>query len=59
MNRYRNIRTGAEIEIPSELISPDWELIDGSEEEPGEEPEEPGEEPEEEENNGRGVRKRK
>lgn len=52
MNRYRNIRTGAEIEIPSELISPDWEFIDGSEEEPGEEPEE-------EENNGRGVRKRK
>lgn len=44
MNRYRNIRTGAEIEIPSELISPDWELIDGTEEE---------------ENNGRGVRKRK
>lgn len=56
MNRYRNIRTGAEIEIPSELISPDWELVEGSEEEPGEEPEE---EPEEEENNGRGVRKRK
>lgn len=53
MNRYRNIRTGAEIEIPSELISPDWELIDGIEEEA------PEEEPEEEENNGRGVRKRK
>ncbi|MBQ8123427.1 MAG: hypothetical protein IJ170_08995 [Ruminococcus sp.] len=53
MNRYRNIRTGAEIEIPSELISPDWELIDGAEEEA------PEEEPEEEENNGRGVRKRK
>lgn len=53
MNRYRNIRTGAEIEIPSELIAPDWELIDGTEEEA------PEEEPEEEENNGRGVRKRK
>ena len=53
MNRYRNIRTGAEIEIPSELISPDWELIDGTEEGA------PEEEPEEEENNGRGVRKRK
>jgi len=53
MHRYRNIRTGAEIEIPSELISPDWELIDGTEEEA------PEEEPEEEENNGRGVRKRK
>lgn len=57
MNRYRNIRTGAEIEIPSELISPDWELIDGTEKEAPEEA--PEEEPEEEENNGRGVRKRK
>ncbi len=49
MNRYRNIRTGAEIEIPSELISPDWEPVDNTEEE----------KPEEEKNNGRGVRKRK
>ena len=56
MNRYRNIRTGAEIEIPSELISPDWELVDGTEEEPDGELDE---EPEEEKNNDRGVRKSK
>lgn len=53
MNRYRNLRTGAEIEIPSELISPDWEPVEGT-------GDESVEEPEEEKNNGsRGVRKRK
>lgn len=52
MNRYRNIRTGAEIEISSELISPDWQPVDDIEDKPAEEPEE-------EKSNGRGVRKRK
>lgn len=52
MNRYRNLRTGAEIEIPSELISPDWQLVGDAEEERDEEPEE-------EKSNGRGVCKRK
>lgn len=59
MNRYRNLRTGAEIEIPSELISPDWQLVGDAEEEHDEEPEELDEGPEEEKSNGRGVCKRK
>ena len=50
MNKYRNLRTGAEIETHSELISPDWEPVNKS----------PKKEPEEDKNNGnRSVRKRK
>lgn len=50
MNRYKNVRTGAEIKIPSELISPDWVCVDSSEETVKVVPEE-------EKNSGRGVRK--
>jgi len=50
MNKYRNIRTGTEIEIPSELISPDWKRVDDSDTEPDEE---------EQSNGGKSVRKGK